>query len=54
MGWISKKVAMMRNLVLAGLLAGASAEAVDLTPDNFDSVVTASGKSAFIKFLAPW
>jgi len=28
--------------------------AIELTPDNFDVEVLASGKSAFIKFLAPW
>jgi hypothetical protein len=44
----------LRNLVLACALAGASAEAHDLTPDNFDELVLKSGKSAFIKFLAPW
>jgi len=27
---------------------------MELTPDNFDEVVFKSGKSAFVKFLAPW
>jgi len=27
---------------------------MELTPDNFDEVVFSSGKSAFVKFLAPW
>jgi len=27
---------------------------VELTPANFEAEVTKSGKSAFIKFLAPW
>jgi len=34
-------------------VAGASA-ALELTPENYDKEVTASGKAAFIKFLAPW
>ena len=28
--------------------------ALELTPSNFDKEVFDSGKSAFIKFLAPW
>ena len=28
--------------------------ALELTPANFDAEVIDSGKSAFIKFLAPW
>jgi len=35
------------------LALGANA-AVDLTDANFDDEVFASGKAAFIKFLAPW
>jgi len=35
------------------LVAGANA-AKDLTDANFDEEVFASGKAAFIKFLAPW
>ena len=35
---------------LAGLLASASA--IELTPDNWDSET--AGKTVFIKFLAPW
>jgi len=42
---------MLSKIVLAlGLLAGSSA--VELTPDNFDEMT--AGKTAFIKFLAPW
>jgi hypothetical protein len=37
-----------------GLLAGASGTAVELTEKNWNEVVAASGKSAFVKFLAPW
>ena len=33
---------------------GAANAALELTPDNFDAEVKNSGKSAFIKFLAPW
>lgn len=37
------------------LVATAVADgAVDLTEKNFDAEVFESGKSAFIKFLAPW
>jgi protein disulfide-isomerase A6 len=45
---------MARKLALLCTIAGAAGEAVNLTPDNFDKEVTQSGKSAFIKFLAPW
>jgi hypothetical protein len=39
------------KLLLATMLAfGASA--IELTPDNWDSAT--SGKTVFIKFLAPW
>jgi len=44
----------MRTLALLGAVVGVSSAAVELTPDNFDEVVLKSGKSAFIKFLAPW
>jgi len=40
----------MRSLALLALVAAVSA--TELTPDNFDSL--SSGKSVFIKFLAPW
>jgi hypothetical protein len=33
-------------------LAISAASAVELTPDNWDSET--SGKTVFIKFLAPW
>jgi len=36
---------------MLALLAVASAT-LELTPANFDSAI--AGKSAFIKFLAPW
>jgi len=36
------------------LASGANALALDLTVDTFDGQVLNSGKSAFIKFYAPW
>lgn len=44
---------MLRSFLVAACAAVASAT-VELTPDNFDEVVFASGKAAFVKFLAPW
>ena len=44
-------VAMARLLI--ALVASASAT-LELTHENFDQEVLESGKSAFIKFLAPW
>ena len=46
---------MLRAAVaLTALVAGAAGEAVELTDANFDRLVFASGKSAFVKFLASW
>ena len=45
---------MLRVLSLTALVAGAAGEAVELTSTNFDKLVFKSGKSAFVKFLAPW
>ena len=45
---------MARVLGLLCLAAGVGAEPVDLTEKNFDKIVFKSGKSAFVKFLAPW
>jgi hypothetical protein len=45
---------MMRGLVLFCALAGVSAEAVELTEENWSTEVVESGKAAFVKFLAPW
>jgi len=36
------------------LLAGTVHGALELTPANFDKEIIDAGKSAFIKFLAPW
>jgi protein disulfide-isomerase A6 len=44
---------MLRIAALLGAVGVASA-AIELTPDNFDTEVFKSGKSAFVKFLAPW
>jgi hypothetical protein len=45
---------MMRNLALMCAVIGANAEAVELNSGNWDKLVAQSGKSAFVKFLAPW
>jgi len=45
---------MLRGVTLLAAVAGASAGAVDLNPSNFDTLVINSGKSAFVKFFAPW
>eukprot|EP00965_Chrysotila_dentata_P140780 4653927-Pleurochrysis_carterae.AAC.1 len=44
---------MMRALVFAAALSSAAAT-LELTPDTFEEQVFKSGKSAFIKFFAPW
>jgi len=41
---------MAAALLLTALTPGA----LELTGANFDELVFASGKSAFVKFLAPW
>jgi len=45
---------MMRSLALACVVMGASADSVELTSENWGPLVANSGKSAFVKFLAPW
>jgi hypothetical protein len=45
---------MARVAFICAIAASVSGTAVELTPDNFEKEVTASGKAAFIKFLAPW
>ena len=46
-------VAMLRTTALI-LSLGAANAALELTADTWKTEVTDSGKSAFIKFLAPW
>jgi len=43
---------MLRTTALLAALCGASA--VELTAENFDELVTKTGKASFIKFQAPW
>ena len=45
---------MARVALLCAFATTVAGNAVELTPDNFDKEVLQSGKSAFIKFLAPW
>lgn len=40
--------------LVGSLLALVAGEAQELTDKNFDEVVFDSGKTAFVKFLAPW
>jgi len=45
---------MARVVLLSAFVAAVSGNAVELTTENWEKEVTSSGKSAFIKFLAPW
>jgi len=42
----------MKTAYAALLGLAATASAIELTPDNWDSAT--AGKTVFIKFLAPW
>jgi len=42
------------RVALICAFAASAHAAIELTPENFDKEVVSSGKSAFIKFLAPW
>ena len=44
---------MMRGLAVV-LAFGSARATLELTAANFDKEVIDSGKSAFVKFLAPW
>ena len=48
----NKEIARMKSVVSILLSFLALANAIELTPDNFDEAV--AGKTVFIKFLAPW
>jgi len=50
--WILFLRLLMQALSLFVSIIGAAHGALELTPSNFDSSI--AGKSAFIKFLAPW
>jgi protein disulfide-isomerase A6 len=41
------------SLLFLGLISLSFAKVIDLTPDNFDSIVDGS-KGAFVEFFAPW
>ena len=47
-------MAALRAATVLCIAVGINAEAVELTEKNFDRLVIKSGKSAFIKFQAPW
>lgn len=44
---------MLRALFALTFAVAASAGAVEVTDDNYSSLL-GSGKNAFVKFLAPW
>jgi protein disulfide-isomerase A6 len=49
---------MRLSTLAAGLLTvlgvNAASAVIDLIPDNFEKVVTKSGKPALVEFFAPW
>ena len=50
-------MARLSSILIAAIAAFGSATAsavIDLKPDNFDSVITNSGKPALVEFFAPW
>jgi len=44
----------LKFILAAALVVSANAAAISLNPGNFDAEVFDSGKSSFVKFLAPW
>ena len=59
--FVFSSLTMKSSLLLAATAVAAAtlstsghASAVELTKDNFDSIVHDGGKNAFVKFLAPW
>ena len=51
---LAHALAHVRSHVHMLALLTASTAQVELTTKNFDKHVFGSGKSAFVKFLAPW
>ena len=51
---LAHALAHVRSHVQMLALLAASTAQVELTTKNFDKHVFGSGKSAFVKFLAPW
>ena len=45
---------MARVVFLCAAAAAVANATIELTPETFDKEVFASGKSALVKFLAPW
>jgi len=52
--WSPETRRIMARVATLMLALGTAHGTMELTPDNFDKEVIDSGKSAFIKFLAPW
>ncbi|KAK6512144.1 hypothetical protein TWF481_001036 [Arthrobotrys musiformis] len=42
------------SVLLYAVVVAAGSNVIDLTPKNFDEIITNSGKPALIKFFAPW
>jgi hypothetical protein len=49
---MTMKILLCSVLTVASLVTTTEAGAVEVTMDNYESLV--SGKNAFVKFLAPW